>query len=142
MAANTSVALLPCGIAFLLREFDFKHSKALARAMGIAILAIGVSGIVGYALDLEWLYGWYRLNRMALPTAAAVTLLGIAVLLETSEARRFRVRDADKLIVARGVATLALLATTFLFTGFVVLREGVEDSIRRSFCRPLRTIAC
>lgn len=133
VAPNTSIALLTCGIAFLLREFDLKHGKALSRALGVVILAIGVSGIVGYALDLEWLYRWYRLNRMALPTAAALTLLGIALLLETAEARRFRVRDADKLIVARGVATLALLATAFLFSGFVVLREGVENSIRRSF---------
>lgn len=132
VAPNTSIALMMCGAALLLRDLDFRLSRSAARFLGFFVSGIGLTGLVGYALDLEWLYRWYRLNRMALPTAAAVSLLGTAILLETRQAKPFRVRDADKLIVGRGVATLSLLAIAFALTGFVVLRESIEHSVRNN----------
>lgn len=130
VAPNTSLALFICGCALLLRDFNFKLASPLVRILGLCVLAIGLSGLMGYVLDLEWLYTWYRLNSMAVPTAVAITLLGTAITLETYRPRRFRVRDADKRIVARAIATLSLLATTFMLSGFVVMRDGLEQSIR------------
>lgn len=130
VAPNTSLALFTCGIALLLRDLNFKFAPTLMKVLGLGVLGIGLSGLIGYALDLEWLYTWYRLNSMAVPTAIAITLLGTSITLETYHPRRFRVRDADKRIVARGVATLSLLAVTFMVSGFVVMRDGLEQSIR------------
>ena len=132
VAPNTSLALFICGSALLIRDLAFQSRFRIVRGLGWVVLTIGLSGLLGYLLNLEWLYQWYRLNRMALPTAIAVTLLGAAVTLDSREPRQFRVRDADKVIVARSVATIALLAVMFMLSGFVVLRQGIEQSIREN----------
>lgn len=132
VAPNTSLALFICGSALLIRDLAFNSRLMIVRGLGWVVLTIGLSGLLGYLLNLEWLYQWYRLNRMALPTAIAVTLLGAAVTLDSHEPRQFRIRDADKVIVARSVATIALLAVMFMLSGFVVLRQGIEQLIRQN----------
>lgn len=81
MAPNTALAFLLAAGAFLLMPHTAGRTAGRAiEALAFAIILIGLTGAVGYALKLEFLYGWYHhYTRMALSTAAGMILLGIGL---------------------------------------------------------------
>lgn len=135
VAPNTSLAFLLTGLVFLLLEGRRTIRARGARFFTYVIFAIGIAGLLGYVLELEWLYQWYRFNRMALPTAIGVCAMAIALLL-TIRAADHRsttdLRDVDKKIVARSTAILGLLAAAFAISGFALMRTGVEEVMRQN----------
>ena len=136
VAPNTSLAFVLTGVAFLLIERARPLSNALriARFLAAAVLAIGIFGLLGYLLKLESLYQWYRLNSMAVPTAAGICVMATALLLWLHEpgSAAQRLVDIDKKIVWRSTAILAALAGTFALAGFILLRDGIDSVMRQN----------
>lgn len=62
VAPNTSLAFLLTGLVFLLLEGrrTIRGRARGARFLTYVIFAIGIAGLLGYVLELEWLYQWHR----------------------------------------------------------------------------------
>ena len=109
-----------------------------------ATLLIGVTALLGYALNLEGMYGWAQYNRMAAPTAFAITVLGIGlwlrldVLLPTSKWVSER-PDKHMTQVAAVVLTFVTLLTGVI--GFGVLKQGFEQSLSEALLRATKNYA-
>lgn len=136
VAPNTSLAFVLTGLAFLLieRAPPLPNALRIARVLIAAVLAIGIFGLLGYLLKLESLYQWYRLNSMAVPTAAGISVMAIALLLWLHEPGSVtqRLGDIDKKIVSRSTAILAALAGTFALAGFILMRDGIDSVMRQN----------
>lgn len=136
VAPNTSLAFVLTGLAFLLieRALPLPNALRIARVLIAAVLAIGIFGLLGYLLKLESLYQWYRLNSMAVPTAAGISVMAIALLLWLHEpgSATQRLGDIDKKIVWRSTAILAALAGTFALAGFILMRDGIDSVMRQN----------
>lgn len=77
MAPNTALAFLLAGTAIVLMPHAAGRAAwRVIEILAFAIIFMGLTGAVGYALKLEFLYGWYQYTRMALPTAAGMIVLG------------------------------------------------------------------
>lgn len=133
VAPNTCLAFLLAGCTFLLQRENpsWDGARRAATALIVAVLAIGGSAFVGYVLHLEAMYQIATYNRMAAPTAAAITLLGIGLFLRD---RSIFIRiigafeQEDRKIVRLMALMLAVLALAAGITGFAVLRQGFERS--------------
>ena len=136
VALNTSLAFLLAGLAFVLagQKQVAAGQLSVARFLALCVFLIGISGLLGYVLQLEWLYHWYRFNRMALPTAVGLCTLGAALLmvLRAPGAAKSRLADVEKKIVSRSSAILAALAGAFALFGFILLRDGVDSVMRKN----------
>ena len=146
VAPNASLAFLFSGVAFLLfsRGQITKSIQVVLTALVGTTLLIGVTALLGYALNLEGMYGWAQYNRMAAPTAFAITVLGIGlwlrldVLLPTSKWVSER-PDKHMTQVAAVVLTIVTLVTGVL--GFGVLKHGFERSMSDSLLRATKNYA-
>jgi len=78
MAVSTAVGLTLAAVAMLLIEPARRGPRmgGLARACSEGVIAIGVLGLIGHALDIAFLYTWYAPGAMAVSTSAALALLG------------------------------------------------------------------
>ena len=73
MAPNTALAFLLSGLALILNQHVRRQWQVVAvQLFSFAIILIGLTGIIGYALKLEYLYSWYHYTRMAVHTAGGV----------------------------------------------------------------------
>ena len=80
MAPNTAVGFLlfGAGLSALMhwqREFIAKWVQRAA----LLVVAIGVLGVIGYTLQLEYLYSWADVVRMAVHTGLGMAVLGIGL---------------------------------------------------------------
>jgi len=78
MAPNTALGHALAGMTVLLALYagpGWRAIPALAGALAMALL--GITGLVGYHVQPELMYGWHVETRMALHTGAAFVLLGI-----------------------------------------------------------------
>ena len=80
MAPNTALSFALSGIAVLLsagwmRQWAWPTNGIL----GSIVLGLGVTTLMGYIIGLETAYGWGRLTRMAVHTAAGFTVLGLGL---------------------------------------------------------------
>ena len=80
MAPNTALGFVVIGLALLLLD----HVNTRGRAIGLlfltcVLLAIGLTGLAGYALGPDLLFGWAVSARMALHTASGMLLATIAI---------------------------------------------------------------
>lgn len=136
VAPNTSLALVLTGLAFLLieRAPSLRNASRIAKLLVTAVLAIGIFGLLGYALKLEALYQWYRLNSMAVATAVGICVMAVALLLwlHEPESATQQLANIDKKIVSRSTAILAMLAGAFALAGFILLRDGVDSVMRHN----------
>jgi len=80
MAPNTALCFLLYGVGLLAsarpRGESITHE---VRRAAIAVLAIGALGVIGYSLQLEYLYSWSGVVRMALHTGVGMVVLGIGL---------------------------------------------------------------
>jgi len=107
MAPNTATGLLLTGLALVLLNTAAGGGR-VAALLGAIATTLGLTALVGYATGLEEAYGWREVTRMALHTAATLTVLGIGILACTWE--RARARGAtffDWIVVPTAVTFVA-----------------------------------
>ena len=132
-APNTCIGFLFTGLAILIlsREQTSRALQRIAAFLVYATLLIGVSALIGYALQLEAMYQVAVYNRMAAPTAVGMSFIGFGLWLRLRQHNDGQAaqESPDKRIIRS--AALVLTATV-LITGlmaFGVLKQGFEESM-------------
>jgi signal transduction histidine kinase/DNA-binding response OmpR family regulator len=107
VAPNTGFALLLIGVALWLLNSPRRLRRALEQL--VALFPIGVA--LGYAYSAEGMYGLGELQRMALPTAASLFVLGIGILCARSDRGFVSVIISDHAggVLARRMLPVAIL---------------------------------
>src|SRR5829696_5895364 len=80
VAPNTGFALLLIGVALWLLNSPWGSRRALEQSVALFPIAVALISLLGYAYSAEGMYGLGELQRMALPTAASLFVLGIGIL--------------------------------------------------------------
>ena len=83
MAPNTAICFILVGLALNIASWRGRDGPRSDLGLwGLGVLTVTLAGIPlwGYLLDVESAYGWGRLTRMAVHTAAAFVLLGSALI--------------------------------------------------------------
>jgi len=116
-----AVGLMLSGLARA-KAWQMASAGLLACLVGV----VAAASLGGYLSGMEAAYGWERYTRMAVPTAAAMFLLGTALLAWTWEvSRRQRINLARWLPLAGAVTLMAVVA----LLAVVSLRE-LKNSYR------------
>ncbi len=135
MAPNTALGFIIIGLAFLqIPRVTTKKQARLAQILTFSVLAIGLTGLVGYSLAPDLLYGWARSARMALQTACGMILAATALWLSWSNADWYRSRSyfrEDEKIAFIGTAILIVITITAGLTGFVSQQTVLEKSLQQ-----------
>jgi signal transduction histidine kinase/DNA-binding response OmpR family regulator/HPt (histidine-containing phosphotransfer) domain-containing protein len=80
VAPNTGFALLLIGVALWLLNSPRRLRRALEQPVALFPIGVALISLLGYAYSAEGMYGLGELQRMALPTAASLFMLGIGIL--------------------------------------------------------------
>lgn len=134
MAPNTALAHALAGLTLLLAIHAERPRLALAAYVGaFAVTMLGVTGLVGYRLHPELLYGWHIETRMALHTGSAFVLLGIGYSLAVHRRRRagelFQTRE-DLRVELLGGALMVFVGLVGGLSAFTLLQEQTESVLR------------
>ena len=136
MAPNTALAFLLSGMALML----LPHAASRVALRTIEILAflvafIGLTGAVGYALKLEFLYGWYEHAHMPMPTAAGMIVLGIGLLSARHQlpgAGLLQQLQAQNRIIWIGGSIFFTIALVAGLGGFAIMQQRTETTLQNS----------
>lgn len=133
MAPNTALAFLLAGTALILlpRATRLLPWRAI-EVLSFVVIFIGLTGAVGYALKLEFLYSWYQYARMALPTAAGMVVLGIGLWSRRQQlpsAGLPQIKAHHRIIWVGGSIffSIALIAG---LGGFVIMQQRTETTLQ------------
>lgn len=79
MAPNTAFCFSLTGITALFQAFRYgkRNVPAVTGLLGALIFGLGFVAFTGYFLGMEAAYGWGKLTRMAIHTAAGYIILGV-----------------------------------------------------------------
>src|SRR5215813_4714321 len=80
VAPNTAFALLLTGVGLWLLNSPRRLRRALEQLVALFPIGIALISLLGYAYSAEGMYGLGEMQRMALPTAASLFVLGIGIL--------------------------------------------------------------
>ena len=110
VAPNTCVALLLAGLILDATERAASAwRRAFVKVACLTQVLLCASGVFGLLLDPTLMFGWYKFNRMAAPTAFGVAVLALGLFMHYEERHP---------IVA---ATTIELGRRILFTGTILL---------------------
>ncbi len=134
MAPNTALCFFIFGFGLwaLMRSQRQAIDKWVQKA-AFAIVAIGLIGMIGYALQLEFLYGWAGVTRMAVHTGFGMVVLGIGLWnLVWTHTKKSQITDGTEVSAAYRTASLLLLlvAASGCIGGFAFLQVQVEQQAR------------
>ncbi len=133
MAPNTALGffLIAGGIALADRVTNRLTAIGLV-ALTFFVLAIGLTGFVGYLLAPDLLFGWARSARMAVHTATGMLLASVGLWLSWFNSAWYReethFREDDKIRVL-SAAILVIVTITSGLTGFALLERSLETSL-------------
>jgi signal transduction histidine kinase/DNA-binding response OmpR family regulator len=80
VAPNTGFALLLIGVALWLLNSPRRLWRAPEQLVALFPIGVALISLLGYAYSAEGMYGLGEMQRMALPTAASLFVLGIGIL--------------------------------------------------------------
>ncbi|HTD29672.1 MAG TPA: diguanylate cyclase [Xanthomonadaceae bacterium] len=134
MAPNSAVCFLLFG-AGLLASLRSRYESIMewVQRAAIAVLAIGLLGVIGYSLRLEYLYEWTGVTRMAVNTGVGMVVLGIGLWnLAHTRAGVVPISDGTEVAGVYRAATLLLLVALACagIGGFAFLQGQVEQQMR------------
>ena len=143
MAPNTALGFLLSGLALMLMP----HARSRVRVRAIEALAfivvlLGLTGAVGYALKLDFLYGWYQYTRMALPTAGGMFVLGIGLwgaCHRLPAARLSSQLQAQNRIILIGGSIFFTIALVAGLGGFAIMQQRTEAALQNGLLRSLQS---
>ncbi len=135
MAPNTALGFLLIGCAaWLGQDVRTKRRALLVVVLCFAVLTVGLTGIAGYMLAPDLLFGWAKSARMAVPTAFGMIACALAYGFawnDTWFASRQFFREDEKIRLL-GAATVVVMTVTVGLTGFVVLQSSLEKTLSAS----------
>jgi PAS domain S-box-containing protein len=130
MAPQTCICFLL--VAFTLVALTLPYRRWLSLLTQAVTIVIGIAGfisLIGYSLQLELIYSWYRYTRMALHTAGGFTVLALGLWLAwyrtTIEAGAFEQHE-DQRINFIGGALIVIVAVVAGISGFSLLARHTE----------------
>lgn len=133
MAPNTATGFVLIGMTYLLSH----RVKTKAVAIGVVILTfcvltIGLTGLVGYLLAPDLLFGWSRSARMAVHTASGMILAAVGLWFWWSKSRwyegeQFFAEDSKIRFLSAGI--LIIVTLTAGLTGFVLLQGRFQKTL-------------
>jgi diguanylate cyclase (GGDEF)-like protein len=130
MAPNTALAFLLFGAGLVaLSRAPAKWAIGWARAAAVAVAAIGLFGVLGYALQLEYLYAWSGVVRMAAHTGLGMIALGIGMQSHVRKRQAAVASEVDQegAAVFRTAALLLLVtASSAGIAGFAFLQDQMQ----------------
>ncbi|MET0658583.1 MAG: hypothetical protein ABW110_10570, partial [Steroidobacteraceae bacterium] len=141
MAPQTALCFIASGIAVLLPHTGYgTRADSLKQLLALIVGAIGIVSVIGYSLELELLYSWYRYTRMGLHTAACFTLLGVTLWLswyaEGARAGEFDAHEDHRVTVICS-ALIVLVAAVGGSSGFILLAAETERASRAGLTQAL-----
>ena len=133
MAPNTALGFLLVASTLLVYERVSRMSTALLTiSLTFAVMAIGLTGLVGYVLAPDLLFGWARSARMAIHTAIGLVLASVGLWHAFSRKRWYTtgtfVGEGTQIRVLGG-AILFVVTVTAGLGGFVLLQRSLEGTI-------------
>jgi diguanylate cyclase (GGDEF)-like protein/PAS domain S-box-containing protein len=134
MAPNTALGFMLVGSCLILMtRIASKARELLFQILVFCVAGIGLTGLIGYAIAPELLFGWARSARMALHTGAAMVALSIALWsgwYHLQRQRGIRFFGLDDRIGFMSAAILAVSTLAAGMTGFVFHQSILESSLR------------
>ncbi|MBB3220622.1 diguanylate cyclase domain-containing protein [Pseudoduganella umbonata] len=133
MAPNTALGFMLFGaVNIVLRRVDTRAKAYFVVVLTFCVLTIGLTGLIGYLLAPDLLFGWSRSARMAIHTACGMIAAAIGLWASWFAAGWFAgpayFTEAAKVRVL-GTAILIVVTTTVGLTGFVLMQESLERAI-------------
>ena len=130
MAPNTAIGFIIFAIITLLSNRVTSKKQAIAIVvLTFGLLAVGLTGLVGYFLGQDLLFGWARSARMALHTATGMILCAIGIWLSWSRSSWYASKQyfrEDEKIRFVGAAILLVVTITTGLSGFAIQQEAVH----------------
>ena len=141
MAPQSALCFIASGTAVLLPHTRFgARAGSLVQLLALLVGAVGIVSLIGYSLELELVYSWYRYTRMALHTAACFTLVGVALWLRwytrSASVEKFAAREDHRVNVI-GSALIVLVAAVGGSSGFILLAAQTEKTSRAGLTQAL-----
>jgi PAS domain S-box-containing protein len=139
MGPPGSVSFLMTGAALLLLTYG-AQARRVSVVLGVAVVAIGVLSFTGHLYGASPIYMLPRLTGVAMPTASAVTALGLGVLASVPEREPMRTlldRGAAGVVTRRALPTVVVLA---LMLGAVLVFLEHQGLVDGAFGTALRTV--
>ncbi len=140
MAPNTALGFAVAGLVLLLNaNFKQRGPARLAVALSFFILVLGVTGLIGYTLNLNALYSWFKGAQMAIHTASGMIVLGLG-LLDTSltlSMREETLRPDERINLIAALTLLTVSLSTGL-AGFVAMQERAREGITHGLALALQ----
>ncbi|WP_165390719.1 sensor domain-containing diguanylate cyclase [Pseudoduganella lutea] len=133
MAPNSALGFMLIGaVNSALGRVDSRVTARLIVVLTLCVLTIGLTGLGGYLLAPDLLFGWSRSARMAVHTATGMIAAAIGMWAAWSGSswyadRRF-FTEAGKVRLL-GTAILIVVTTTVGLAGFVLMQESLEKAI-------------
>lgn len=132
MAPNTAMGFILAGAAIYLSSHVRRRSYAIAVVLlTFLLLAVGLTGLVGYLLVPELLFNWARSARMALHTAVGMITCAVGLWASWSRSDWYR----DERYFQEGVKIRLLSGAIFIIStitiglsGFVLLQGSLEEA--------------
>lgn len=142
---NTSIAFLLTGLSLLAlrRAAPGRLLSWLIITMVYAVLGIGLSAGLSASLDLDAMYRLNSYSQMAAVTAVAMSLTGIGLWLRLHQILQTHQpgQAPDQDITRTSVLVLTIVALVTGLTGFVVLKQGFDQSMSDTYLRSARNNA-
>lgn len=132
---NATLCFLLVGIVFLLNDRMQAQTRMtnVVNALVCVVTAIGLTGLLGYVLNLEAMYKIASYNRMAASTAIGLSVLGTGMWCAIHAARPRAADDfrhEDKRVMRLAATLLTVFAVAGGVAGFAVLSHGFEQAAR------------
>ena len=135
MAPNTALGFVVIGLSLLLLDHVTTRRRAICMLLlTCVLLAIGLTGLAGYALGPELLFGWAVSARMALHTASGMLLATAAIGFSWHQSAWFRLQtllDEEQKIAFSSTAMLIVATITAGLTGFVMQQQSVQTALQQ-----------
>ncbi|WP_164931900.1 diguanylate cyclase [Janthinobacterium sp. 17J80-10] len=134
MAPNTTLAFLCTGLTLLLLSRPQRgrsSERVITAAISITML-VGFAALAGYFMRLDMLYHIATFNKMLMPTAAGMSMLGCCLWLLRQRLHHVRGATASayqRRIIWRAGAVLTVVALAAGVAGFAVVRNVLEKAL-------------
>ncbi len=143
MAPNTALGFMLSGLVLVLSHAVSNRTQGFViQAATFLVLMLGLTGLAGYALQLDVLFSWFKASRMAPHTAAGMTLVSLALWSSWQHAEWFRTRryfKEDEKIAFVGAALLVVVAATTGVAGFAAQQALLEKTLSASLPEALKS---